>query len=86
MLIKNEDKAIERLNKFFVDSGIAVSSLEYKSVTQDGEKYYKISVAFAKYIKVNDLNDFLAKIDSEFTPLQCKVSNETYSKKKHARD
>jgi len=86
LLIKNEDKVIERLNKFFVDSGVAVASMEYKSVTQDGEKFYKISVSFAKYIKVNDLNDFLANIDNEFTPIQCKLSNETYTKNKHIRD
>ena len=86
LLVKNEDKPIERLNKFFLENGIAVSSMEYRSVVQDGERFYKINVAFAKYIKVNDLNEFLAKIDNEFMPVQCKLSNETYTKSTQVRD
>lgn len=86
LMLKNEDKVMERLKQFLAESNIAVSSLEYKSVMQEGEKLYKVNVAFEKYIRVNELNAFLNKIDNEFNPLQCKVSNETYSKNRHLKD
>ena len=49
----------------------------------DGEKAIKIVVVFGSPTLIVDLNEFIANLDKEFSPLHCKLSNETYQKNKH---
>ena len=86
VIIKNEIDTIDRLKDFLNHSHINLDSIEYKSATLDGEKVFKVTVAFEKKTKVNNLNEFLAGIDKEFHPLQCKITNNSYTSKRHLKD
>ena len=86
LVLRKEDGIVNKFKNFLNEEGISVSSFEYKLTLQDGEKVYKVNAAFEKYIKLSDLNDFLSRVDKEFDPLQCKLSNEVYSKAKHIRE
>lgn len=86
ILVKYEDTTIERLKEVLNRNSIALTSIEYKLLVQDDEKLYKINVAFGKHTKVTDLNGFLADIDKEFKPMQCKISNESFVNKRYIRE
>lgn len=86
LVLRRDENVVDKFKTFLSDAGVAISTFEYKSTLQEGEKVYKISVSFEKYIRLNELNEFLSKIDKEFNPIQCKLSNETYSKSKHIRE
>lgn len=86
IVIKSEEDSITRFSKFLDQSAVTLSSLDYKGIILDNEQAIKIHVAFEKHTRVNELNEFLAQIDKEFQPLQCKLLNEQYTKRKHTRD
>ena len=86
LILRKEEGLVKDFKEFLSKEEIAVSLFEYKIATHEGEKVYKVNVSFEKYIKLSELNEFLAKLDKEFEPLQCKLSNEVYSKSKHIRE
>ena len=86
VVVKQEKDTIDRLKEFLNHSHVNLDSIEYKSSILEGERVYKITVAFEKKTKVNNLNEFLAGFDKEFQPLQCKITNNSYTSKRHLRD
>ena len=86
VVLKREDDVVEKFKGFLSDENLALSMFEYKSTTLDGEKVYKLNVSFEKYIKLSDLNNFLSKLDKEFDPIQCKLSNDVHSKSRHIKE
>lgn len=86
VIIKQEKDTIDRLKDFLNHSHVNLDSIEYKSSILDGERVYKVTVAFEKKTRVNNLNEFLAGFDKEFHPLQCKITNNSYTSKRHLRD
>lgn len=86
VIVKNEDDVVEKLSDFLNKQSIAISSLEYKNQTLDGDKVVRINVSFEKHTRVTELNDFLASLDKEFSPIQCKISSDSIVKNKGYRD
>ena len=86
VIVKNESDVVEKLKDFLNKQSIAISSLEYKAQTLDGEKVIRINVSFEKHTRVTELNDFLASLDKELSPLQCKISSDSFVKNKGPRD
>lgn len=86
VIIKQEKDTIDRLKDFLNHSHVNLDSIEYKSSILDGERVYKVTVTFEKKTRVNNLNEFLAGFDKEFHPLQCKITNNSYTSKRHLRD
>ena len=82
VLVKDNGDVVERLKKFLNENNISITSLEYKSQTYEGDKATKITVVFGSPTLIVELNEFIANLDREFSPIQCKLSNETYVKNK----
>lgn len=82
VFVKDSKDVVERLKNFLNDNNVSITSLEYKNQMYDGEKAIKIVVVFGSPTLIVELNEFIANLDKEFSPLQCKLSNETYQKNK----
>ena len=82
VLIKDEDDVVERLKSFLNENNASITSLEYKHQTYEGDKAMKVVVVFGTPTLIVELNDFIANLDKEFSPIQCKLSSDTYVKNK----
>ena len=86
VIVKNETGVVDKLKDFLNHQNIAISTLEYKNQIYEGDKVIKITVGFEKHTKVNELNNFLADLDKEFSPLQCKITSDSIVKNKGVRE
>lgn len=82
VLVKYSDDVVDKLKTFLNQNNVSITALEYKHQIHDGEKVMKIVVVFGTPTLIVELNEFLANLDKEFSPIQCKLSNETYVKNK----
>ena len=82
VLVKDTGDVVNKLKEFLNESEVLITSLEYKNQTYEGEKAIKITVVFGTPTLIVELNAFLAKLDKTFSPIQCKLSNDTYVKNK----
>ena len=83
VVIKDTETSMDKIKQFLNESKIMLTTLEYKHQIYDGEKVLRIVAVLGTPTLIVELNEFLAKLDKEFSPLQCKLSNETYIKNKH---
>ena len=73
-------KSGSTLTVLIKDNGDVVERL--KTFLNDNKIAIK-SLVFANPTLIVELNEFLANLDKEFAPINCKLSNETYIKNKH---
>ena len=82
VIVKDNGDVVDRLKEFLNKSNVAITSLEYKNQIHEGDKAIKITVVFGSPTLIVELNEFIANLDKEFSPIQCKLSNDTYVKNK----
>lgn len=82
VVVKNKENTIEKFKNFLNECDMAFSYIEYKQQIIDDVETIKINLGFVKRTRVNELNEFIANLDKEFAPLQCKLTNEIYTKYK----
>lgn len=83
VVIKDSENSMDKIKEFLNESNLMFTTLEYKHQIYDGEKALRVVAVLGTPTLIAELNEFLAKLDKEFSPLQCKLSNDTYIKNKH---
>ena len=73
-IIKYDARVVDRVKALLDESKIALTSLDYRNTTYEGEKVVRITLDIDKHAQVQELNDLLANFDKEFEMYQCKVS------------
>ena len=82
-IIKYDAKVVDRVKTLLDESGIVLTSLDYRNTTYEGEKVVRVTLNIDKHAQVKELNELLMNFDKEFEMYQCKVSaNEVDSKAK----
>lgn len=76
LMIKEQDDLIKNIRKMLEDCKLQVSDLETKVVTMNKEKVAKITVIFERDSSVDDLYGFVGKVETEYTPIELKISHE----------
>ena len=82
VVLKDVEGTSEKFKEFLNECEMVFSYIEYKHQFIDDEKTIKINIGFAKRTKVEDLNEFLAKLDKNFNIVQYKLTNEVFVKMK----
>lgn len=82
-IFKSSEETVKKLSELLNNSNIVISGMEYKTINYENKDALKVNISFAKHTNANDLNQFLASIDKELQPIQCKLLNEQYTKMKH---
>ena len=85
-IIKYDAKVVDRVKTLLDESGIVLTSLDYRNTTYEGEKVVRVTLNIDKHAQVKELNELLMNFDKEFEMYQCKVSaNEVDSKAKREK-
>ena len=71
-----EKDVVSNIKGKLEEKKLVVEDLETEIVGVKGEKVIKISVTFEKGTKLDNLYDFVNKIESDYTPIELKLSHE----------
>lgn len=76
LTIKEQEDLLKNIRKMLGDCKLQVNDMESKVVTMNKEKVAKITVVFERDSSVDALYEFVGKAESEYTPIELKVSHE----------
>ena len=76
LTIKEQDDLVKNIRNILGECHLQVNDLETKVVTMNKEKVTKITVVFERDSSINDLYEFVGKVENEYTPIELKVSHE----------
>lgn len=82
LTLRYQEDTMEKLKSFLNKSNVNIASLEYKEMILENEKVIKINVSFQEKTNMENFNEFVASINRELQPLQCKISTDALVNKR----
>lgn len=76
LVIKYEDDLLHNIRVKLQESNLIIDDLESKVTNVNKEKAIKIVITFERDSSLEHLYDFVSKIESEYTPIELKLSHE----------
>ena len=76
LTVKFEENVINNIREKLQESNLVIDDLESKIINVNKEKAIKISITFERDSSLDSLYDFVGKIESDYTPIELKLSHE----------
>ena len=76
LTVNFEENVVNNIRMKLQEKNLIVEDLETEIVGINKEKVIKVSVTFEKGTKLDDLYDFVNKIESDYAPIELKLSHE----------
>lgn len=76
LTVNFEENVVNNIRMKLQEKNLIVEDLETEIVGINKEKVIKVSVTFEKGAKLDDLYDFVNKIESDYSPIELKLSHE----------
>ena len=78
LTIEFKGDALNNIRKMIQNCNLIVDNLESKIVMVNKEKAIKMVITFDREVSVDNLYEFVGKLESEYTPIELELSNECY--------
>ena len=76
LTVKFEEDVLRNIRTKLQESDLVVDDLESKIVNVNKEKAIKLSITFEKNSSLDNLYNFVSKIESDYSPIELKLSHE----------
>jgi putative Mg2+ transporter-C (MgtC) family protein len=76
LTVKFEEDVLRNIRTKLQESDLVVDDLESKIVNVNKEKAIKVSITFEKNSSLDNLYNFVSKIESDYSPIELKLSHE----------
>ena len=76
MILKEKEDMMVNVRGYLKEVNLQVSDIDTKVVSFDGESAIKVSITFERNSSINDLYEFINKIEKNYETLEIKLSHE----------